>query len=116
LVGSVRTTVVARERERTQKPPTFHRKSNIFPENKPSTHTNETVRTNTDWTQGNESQVDTLRAGLAITQEETFRNHRDRKCRETDDTRDEDFKIRRDTIHKNSGSSSELYKMHPGEI
>jgi len=33
-----------------------------------------------------------MRAGRAITQEETIRdradNHRDRKCRETDDTRD----------------------------
>jgi len=52
----------------------------------------------------NETQVDTMRAGLAITQVETIRNraddHRDRKCRETDDTRDVDFKIR----HKNSGS------------
>jgi len=45
-----------------------------------------------------------MRAGLAITQVETTRNraddHRDRKCRETEDTRDRDFKIR----HKNSGS------------
>jgi len=44
--------------------------------------------------------------GLAITQEETIRNraddHRDRKCRETEDTRDRDFKIR----HKNSGSQT----------
>jgi len=44
-----------------------------------------------------------MRAGLAITQEEPIRNraddHRDRKCRETEDTRDRDFKIR----HKNSG-------------
>jgi len=40
---------------------------------------------------GNETQVDTIRAGLAITQKETIRdradNHRDRKCRETDDSR-----------------------------
>jgi len=39
-----------------------------------------------------------MRAGLAITQEETIRNradnHRDRKCRETEDPRDGDFKIR----------------------
>jgi len=44
-----------------------------------------------DWTLGNETQVDTMRAGLAITQVETIRNradnHRDRKCRETEDTR-----------------------------
>jgi len=36
---------------------------------------------------GNETQVETMRAGLAITQEESIRdraaNHRDRKCRET---------------------------------
>jgi len=45
-----------------------------------------------------------MRAGLAITQEETIRNradnHRDRKCRETENTRDRDFKIK----HENSGS------------
>jgi len=45
-----------------------------------------------------------MRAGLAITQEETIRTradkHRDRKCRETEDTRDRDFKIR----HTNSRS------------
>jgi len=45
-----------------------------------------------------------MRAGLVITQEETIRdrkdNHRDRKCMETEDTRDGDFKIRL----KNSGS------------
>jgi len=39
-----------------------------------------------------------MRAGLAITQVETIRDraddHRDRKCRETEDTRDGDFKIR----------------------
>jgi len=49
-----------------------------------------------------------MRAGLAITQEETIRdkadNHRDRKCRETEDTRDRDFKIRQETRHKNSRS------------
>jgi len=37
---------------------------------------------------GNETQVYTMRAGLAITQVETIRNraanHRDRKCRETE--------------------------------
>jgi len=47
-----------------------------------------------------------MRAGLAITQEEPIRNraddHRDRKCRETEDTRDGDFKIR----HKNSGQEA----------
>jgi len=45
-----------------------------------------------------------MRAGLAITQVETIRNradnYRDRKGRETEDTKDRDFKIR-DT---NSGS------------
>jgi len=45
-----------------------------------------------------------MRAGLAITQKKTIRdrtdNHRHRKCSQTDDTRDRDFKIR----HKNSGS------------
>jgi len=79
-----------------------------------NTNTNETVRTQgmrqtgfkdtCDWTPRNETQVDTMRAGLAITQKETIRNrtdkHRDGKCRETEDTRDRDFKIR----HKNSGS------------
>jgi len=48
--------------------------------------------------------VDTTRAGLTITQEETMRttadSHRDRKCRETEDERDRDFKIR----PENSGS------------
>jgi len=52
--------------------------------------------------------VDTTRAGLAITQEETIRdradNHRDRKCRETEATRDRDFKIRQETKSKNSRS------------
>jgi len=50
---------------------------------------------------GNETQGNTMRAGPATTQEETIRtradNHRDRKCRETDDTRDRDFKIRHNT-------------------
>jgi len=42
-----------------------------------------------------------MRAGLAITQEETTRNradnHRERKCRETDSVRNKDFKIKQDT-------------------
>jgi len=45
-----------------------------------------------------------MRAELAITQEETISNraanHRDRKCKETEDTRDRAFK----TKHKKSGS------------
>jgi len=53
-----------------------------------------------------------MRAGLAITQEEPISNRadnpRDRKCRETDDMRDRDFKkthkTRHKTRHKNSGS------------
>jgi len=49
-----------------------------------------------------------MRARIAITQVETIRtradDQRDRKCRETDDTRDKDFKIRHKTRHKNSGS------------
>jgi len=57
---------------------------------------------------GNETQVDTMRAGLAITQVEPIRtradSHRDRKCRETEKTRDRDFKIRQETRHRNSGS------------
>jgi len=52
--------------------------------------------------------VETIRAGLAITQKETIRDradsHRDRKCSETEDTRDRDFKIRHNRRHKNSGS------------
>jgi len=90
--------VVARERDRTQKPTTFHRKCYIF------IKTGQTQTKQYEPTVGNETQVGTMRAGLAITQEETIRNradnHRDRKCRETEDTRDRDFKIR----HKNSGS------------
>jgi len=40
-----------------------------------------------------------MRAGLAIAEEETIRNRVDnyRKCRETEYTRDRDFKIRQDT-------------------
>jgi len=49
-----------------------------------------------------------MRAELAITQVETImdraENHRDRKCRETEDTRDGDFKIKHKTRHRNSGS------------
>jgi len=45
-----------------------------------------------------------MRAGLAITQEETIRNGGDRKFRETDDARVRDFKIRQETRLKNSGS------------
>jgi len=44
-----------------------------------------------DWTQ-----VDPIRHGAD--------DHRDRKCRETEDTRDEDFKIKQETRHKNSRS------------
>jgi len=48
-----------------------------------------------------------MRAWLAITQVETIRsradNHRGKTCRETDDTRDKDFKIRHKTRHSNSG-------------
>jgi len=44
------------------------------------------------------TQVETMRVRSAITQEEPIRNradnHRDRKCRETEETRDRDFKIR----------------------
>jgi len=56
----------------------------------------------------NEAQVGTMWAGLAITPEEPIRNrgddHGDRKCRETEDTRDGDFKIKHKTRHRNSGS------------
>jgi len=39
-----------------------------------------------DWTLGNETQVDTMRAGLAMTQKDTIRTRADNH-RETDDTR-----------------------------
>jgi len=57
-----------------------------------------------DWTQGNRKQVDTMRAGLAITQQEPIRNradnHRDRKSRKQRTRETGAFKIRLN----NSGS------------
>jgi len=88
-------------------------KNNLY-SNKPERddkHADQTVRSHTgnetnrvyihrqgegDWTTGNETQVNTMRAGPAITQKETIRARADNH-RETDDTRTSKQDTKRDT-------------------